>query len=302
MKSACFDLALLPPLSSPCPGVPWSPPLQAGLDSLGSVELRNALASQFGLELPATAVFDHPSVAALAAFIAQQLQARERGAAADGSGWDSSSGSDGELDLSPSSGMLGLHCSGVAAHPWDLTTDLLGVGCLYPGAAPAAAATAVSGLGSFWAAAAAGASLQRPVPHQRWDVDWCYSSEAVPGRSYARFAAWAEVGGWASAGWVCRGKAMPARCLRPGRTLPPTPHTRCLDLQTTRRVWICLTLPASVSAAPRRLRWTRRPAYCCRSPRRRLPTQVKRGRAGGAGAAVAWRSCAVPGAVSLAPK
>lgn len=50
-----------------------------------------------------------------------------------------------------------------------------------------------AGLGGFWAAAASGVSLQRPVPHQRWDADWCYSSDVALGRSYARFAAWAEV-------------------------------------------------------------------------------------------------------------
>lgn len=38
----------------------------------GAVELRNTLVSQFGVELPATATFDYPTVAALAAFIASQ--------------------------------------------------------------------------------------------------------------------------------------------------------------------------------------------------------------------------------------
>jgi hypothetical protein len=54
---------------------------------------------------------------------------------------------------------------------------------------------ACAGLGGFWAAASSGASLQRPVPHQRWDLDWCYSTDAVLGKSYARFAAFTEVRG-----------------------------------------------------------------------------------------------------------
>ena len=33
------------------------------------------------------------------------------------------------------------------------------------------------------------------MPHQRWDLDWCYSADAVLGKSYARFAAFTEVGG-----------------------------------------------------------------------------------------------------------
>ena len=38
----------------------------------GAVELRNTLVSQFGVELPATATFDYPTVTALAGFIASQ--------------------------------------------------------------------------------------------------------------------------------------------------------------------------------------------------------------------------------------
>jgi acyl carrier protein len=45
--------------------------MEAGLDSLGAVELRNSLAKTFELELPATLTFDYPSVAAIAGFISE---------------------------------------------------------------------------------------------------------------------------------------------------------------------------------------------------------------------------------------
>lgn len=44
-----------------------------GLDSLGSVELKNALETVLGVPLPASALFDHPEVRSLAVFLDEQL-------------------------------------------------------------------------------------------------------------------------------------------------------------------------------------------------------------------------------------
>ena len=47
--------------------------MEAGLDSLGAVELRSALGARFGVDMPATLTFDHPSITALAAFVFANL-------------------------------------------------------------------------------------------------------------------------------------------------------------------------------------------------------------------------------------
>jgi hypothetical protein len=43
----------------------------------GAVELRNTVSSLFGLELPATATFDHPTTDALAHYIASRIALKD---------------------------------------------------------------------------------------------------------------------------------------------------------------------------------------------------------------------------------
>ena len=55
------------------------PLTEAGLDSIGAVELRNALAQKLGADLPATITFDYPTVAAMARYVAGQLAPADLG-------------------------------------------------------------------------------------------------------------------------------------------------------------------------------------------------------------------------------
>ena len=70
--------------------------VQAGLESLGAVELRNAVAAAFSIQLPATAAFDYPTLRALAGYVASQLtpQGSEHGISnsySNGEGWQAGS-------------------------------------------------------------------------------------------------------------------------------------------------------------------------------------------------------------------
>ena len=50
-----------------------TPLMAAGLDSLGMVEVRNALQTRLGVQLPSTLLFDYPTVEAISVFIGQKL-------------------------------------------------------------------------------------------------------------------------------------------------------------------------------------------------------------------------------------
>ena len=48
------------------------PFMEAGLDSLGAVELRNGLSTRFNIDLPATVIFDFPTINLLAEYLGSQ--------------------------------------------------------------------------------------------------------------------------------------------------------------------------------------------------------------------------------------
>ena len=50
------------------------PLMEAGLDSMSVIDLRASLEGAFAIELPATVIFDHPNIAALAKHIHSMIK------------------------------------------------------------------------------------------------------------------------------------------------------------------------------------------------------------------------------------
>jgi len=50
-----------------------TPFMDAGIDSLASVELRTGLQKAFGVSLPSTVMFNYPSAAAMADFLLEEM-------------------------------------------------------------------------------------------------------------------------------------------------------------------------------------------------------------------------------------
>ena len=126
---------------------PDEPLMAAGLDSLGAVELRNALQDALGAKLPQTLVFDAPTPAAMAAAIKAQLLASAPAAAADAA-------------LAPAT-LAAPRPAAPDAAPRVLTVAAAAGRCAAGAAAPER--------GVFTAAGAS--DPVGVVPLQRWDVD-----------------------------------------------------------------------------------------------------------------------------------
>ncbi|MGW6617711.1 SDR family NAD(P)-dependent oxidoreductase, partial [Streptomyces erythrochromogenes] len=138
------------------------PFIQLGMDSLTGMELRRRLASDSGIAVPATAVFDHPTPGALTDFVVAELgkiageaAARSVQTAASGSGSGSGVGQDDPIVI-------------------------VGMACRYPGDTRSP--------DDLWRLVADGTDAIGPFPTNRdWDVDGLYDPDPTrAGKSYTR--------------------------------------------------------------------------------------------------------------------
>ncbi|MGX1798649.1 SDR family NAD(P)-dependent oxidoreductase, partial [Streptomyces albidoflavus] len=125
-----------------------------GFDSLTAVELRNRLGKSTGLRLPATVVFDYPTVNALVGYLLEELFGGVEPA-----------------EVVPVSAL-----PSVAEDP----IVIVGMACRYPGG--------VSSPEDLWTVVSEGVDTVSDFPSDRgWDVDALYNPDrAVPGTSYTR--------------------------------------------------------------------------------------------------------------------
>ena len=137
------------------------PLMEAGLDSLSAVDLRSSLETHFGISVPATAIFDYPTITALSSYIASTMNA----------------GSQHSAIPEPDSASAARR----AVLPEHVFTSIAGTSGRFP-------ATADS-LDSFWQGSINAVDLPESVPLHRWELDSLYAPHQTSSTMYVRFAA-----------------------------------------------------------------------------------------------------------------
>jgi acyl transferase domain-containing protein/acyl carrier protein len=155
------------------------PLVDAGMDSLLAVELRNALQRAVGVALPATVAYDHPTVRAIATHIATLVAASSTSPAAAAVVVAATAGRqrrrrrEGVVATKRLRGDGDGDGGGMA---------IVGASCRMPGGAGT--------LGGFWELLRGGVFAVRDVPRARFDAGALYDAEpGTPGRLYVAKAA-----------------------------------------------------------------------------------------------------------------
>ncbi|GHI04279.1 hypothetical protein AQI88_25935 [Streptomyces cellostaticus] len=127
---------------------------ELGLDSLGTVQLRKRLSTATGLRLPASLVFDHPTITRLARHLLSRLAVGPRR----------------ESTAAP---------AGTAVNAEQEPIAIVGMGCRLPGG--------IDSPEQLWRAVVDGQDLTSGLPRDRgWDLETlCHPDPDHPGTSYA---------------------------------------------------------------------------------------------------------------------
>lgn len=101
-------------------------PARAVFCSVGAVDLRNAIANRYSIDLPATIIYDYPSPAALAVYLVAQLAIKSA------SSTDSITTA-AELDNLTETMPEQYSLLSMADRQSDLSTEVIGMSIRYPG-------------------------------------------------------------------------------------------------------------------------------------------------------------------------
>ncbi|MBX2796484.1 MAG: SDR family NAD(P)-dependent oxidoreductase, partial [Myxococcales bacterium] len=136
---------------------------EVGLDSLMAVELRNALVEAFGVSLPSTVVFDHPSVQALADVVVAELQ---------------------QVPEEPETPSLPVAAASSSSDD-DEAVAIVAMACRYPGG--------VDSPEALWRLCMDRVDAITEIPPDRWDVDAYYDPDPdAPGKMVTRFGGFVD--------------------------------------------------------------------------------------------------------------
>ncbi|KWN72171.1 hybrid non-ribosomal peptide synthetase/type I polyketide synthase [Burkholderia ubonensis] len=142
---------------------------EMGMDSLMAVDLRAHLEKALGAPLSVALLFDHPTVNALADFLAEQSSATTPDATA--------------APTAPAQAVSPRPAAAAVATREAGTPEpiaIVGMSCRFPGGA--------HDLDAYWQLLNDGVDAISEVPRERWDIDAYYDPDPeAPGRMYCRF-------------------------------------------------------------------------------------------------------------------
>jgi len=158
-----------------------TPMREFGLDSIGTVELVNALNKEFGADLKAVVIYDYHTVEKLADYLAANIKASLKPTV----DFYTSTGKEGQeflqlhtVQKKADHESSGAKCGGERI---DICRDVavIGMSGKFPGA---------SNISEFWDVLSNGKDCITEVPKSRWDIDEYYHPDPLkPGKTYSKW-------------------------------------------------------------------------------------------------------------------